>query len=100
MTHGVIMTVAGSVSAYDQIHAAALMLTGGMLDGLLLHIGRETKDGFQITEVWESKEQCERCNHEIVWPLVAEVFAHTPAEPVIEEFDPRGLILAGTRIAR
>lgn len=101
MTYGVITTVAGNVGGYDQIHAAALRLTGGALDGLLLHVARETTGGYEILEVWDTREQCERGNREVLWPLVAQLpEAARPSAPVVEEFDPRGLILNGARVAR
>jgi hypothetical protein len=101
MTYGVVTTVTGSVAGYDQIHAAALRLTGGVLDGLLLHVARETADGYQILEVWDTREQCERGNREVLWPLIAQLPEAAPSgEPVVEEFDPRGLILSGAHLAR
>ena len=99
MTFGVITTIVGEIDAYDRLHRALLQRTGGVLDGMLLHLARQTGDGFQIVEIWETKEQFERCNREIVWPLAAEIAAGLPPDaPVIEEFDPRGLILSGVRI--
>lgn len=101
MTYGVITTVAGSADAYQRIHEAALRRTRGVLDGLLLHVGRETNEGFEVIEVWNTKEQCERCNREILRPLLADTAAEmSPGDTVTQEFEPRGLILTGTRIAR
>ncbi|WP_375426636.1 hypothetical protein [uncultured Friedmanniella sp.] len=101
MTYGVIVRVAGDVADYDQLHEATVERTGGDLGGLLLHIGRATEEGFEIIEVWDTPEQFDRCNREVIWPLMAEIGAPRPAaEPVVVEFTPRGLVLAGTRIVR
>jgi hypothetical protein len=63
-------------------------------DGLLVHIGRATTDGFQALEVWESKEHCDRANTDIVFPLMRELAGDQPppsTEPATETFDVRGL---------
>ena len=99
MHYGVITTVGEEIAHYDRLHAALMERTGDDLTGLLLHIGRETADGFQVIEVWESKDQFERCNAEIIWPLAAELFGPEPsAPPTIEEFEQRGLVLTGRRL--
>jgi hypothetical protein len=49
--YGVITTVPAPVEMYDEIHRRI----GASVDGLLVHIGRATTDGFQTLEVWESK---------------------------------------------
>jgi hypothetical protein len=99
MSYGVITTVRDSIAGYDQLHAALLQRSGDDLTGLLLHIGREIDDGFQVIEVWEAKEQFDRCNAEIIWPLAAELFGPGPAAaPSMEEFAPRGLVLTGSHL--
>lgn len=101
MSYGVITTVVGSVADYDRIHELAVKRTGGVLGGLLLHVGRETENGYQVIEVWDTKEQAEACNREIIWPLITEIAAElASAEPAVKEFAPRGLILSGKQIAR
>ena len=42
---------------YDRIHAALLEIAG---DGLILLVGREVDCGFELFEVWESKEHLDR----------------------------------------
>ena len=66
-----------------------------------MHVGRETRDGFQVTEVWESKELCDRFNAEIVGPALAELSAGSPRRrsPCVEEFEPRGLIVPAAHVA-
>jgi hypothetical protein len=57
----VITTVPAPVEMYDTIHRGV----GATVDGLLVHIGRATTDGFQTMEVWESKEHYDRANTDI-----------------------------------
>ena len=91
--YGVITTVPAPVEMYDGMHAE-LLRRAGFVDGLLVHIGRATTDGFQVLEVWESKEHCDRANTDIVFPLMRELAGDQPPpsmEPVTETFDVRGL---------
>jgi hypothetical protein len=48
--YGVITTVSAPVEMYDTVHAEILRRVG-FIDGLLVHIGRATTDGFQVLEV-------------------------------------------------
>lgn len=95
MTYGITTTITADASVYDTLHRQLLQRTGGVIPGLLVHIGRSVDEGFQVTEVWESKDQFDRCNREVVWPLAAELFGQggpvTPSS--MEEFEPRGLVI-------
>lgn len=56
-----------------------------------------------MIEVWETKDQYDRYNREIVWPLVARLSEGHPApaqEPSTHEFDVRGLVVPQGGIAR
>lgn len=101
MTYGVIVTVAASVDTYDVLHQEMLRQTDGNIDGLLVHIARMTHEGFQVTEVWESKEHFDRCNREFLWPLATMIIGDQPAgaEPAAEEFEVRGLVVPRSQIA-
>ena len=48
--YGVITTVPAPVEMYDGMHAEILRRVGMSFDGLLVHIGRATTDGFQVLE--------------------------------------------------
>lgn len=100
MTYGVIVTVPAPVDTYDALHLALLCQTGGNIEGLLVHIARATPEGFQVIEVWESKEPFDRSNREVLWPLAARILGKQPAgaEPAVDEFDVRGLVVPGSRI--
>jgi hypothetical protein len=91
--YGVINTVAAPVEMYDTLHAEILRRVG-FIDGLLVHIGRATTDGFQVLEVWESKEHYDRSNTDILFPLMRELAGDQPPpspEQATETFDLRGL---------
>jgi hypothetical protein len=78
--YGVITTVPAPVEMYDRMHAELLKRIGTTVDGygLLVHIGRATTDGFQVIGVWESKEQYDRANTDIVFPLMRELAGDQP----------------------
>ncbi|MEU2350033.1 hypothetical protein [Modestobacter sp. NPDC049651] len=85
------------IEQYDMVHAEVARRSAGAVPGLLVHFGRSTATGFQVLEIWETKEQCDRFSNEIVGPVIAEMAAGQPMatqDPVMTEFDPHGLMLA------
>jgi hypothetical protein len=100
MAYGIVMDVPAPIEFYDALHAEIGRRTTGGVDGMLVHVGRQTRDGFQITEIWESKELCDRFNAEIVGPALAELSGRQPApmEPSTVEFEPRGLIVPAAHV--
>lgn len=102
MTYGVVTTVAAPVELYDVVHRRVLDQIGSAVDGLLLHLGRARHDGFEVIEVWNSREDCERFNQQVVWPIMAALSpgaGPVDAAPVIEEFEVRGLLVPQGQIA-
>jgi len=100
MTYGFVMDVPAPIEAYEAMHAEIARRVTGPVEGLLLHVGRATGNGFQIIEVWDSKEQFDRYDAEIVQPVVARMPGGQPAgQPTLEEFEPRGLIVPSARVA-
>jgi len=98
MVYGVITHVAAPIEAYDTVHARFLaQQTDTPVDSLLVHIGCPEGDGFQVIEVWESKEKFDQFNRDVVAPMVAEAAegAAPDAAPRIEEFEVRGLVVPG-----
>ena len=95
MTYGVVINATAPIEMYDAVHRDVVAQLGSEVQGLLLHVARHTTDGFQVIEVWESKEQYERYNSEVVTPTIARLsegrFA-APEQPS-EEFEPRGLVI-------
>lgn len=100
MTYGVVIDVPAPVAMYNALHAELNRRTTAPLEGFLCHIGRPTATGFQIIEVWESKEQCDRYNAELVVPAMRDLFGDQvpPQEPAAEEFEPLGLVLPGAAV--
>jgi hypothetical protein len=98
--YGVITTVPAPVEMYDGMHAE-IHRRVGFVDGLLVHIGRATTDGFQVLEVGESKEHYDRANTDILFPLMRELAGDQPppsTEPPTETFDVRGLVMPSGNI--
>jgi quinol monooxygenase YgiN len=96
MTIAIRTRVAADAEWYDAVHAQILKRSDGHAEGLLVHVGLATADGFEILEVWESAAACEHYNQTVVAPLVAELSAgHVGEQPEMttEELEPRGLVL-------
>ena len=100
MAYAFVLDVPAPIEFYDALHAEIGRRTVGNPDGLLVHVGRETRGGFQITEIWESKELCDRYNAEVVDPALALLSGGQapPGEPAMEEFEPRGLIVPAVHV--
>jgi hypothetical protein len=100
MTYGVIVTMPCPIEMYDSLHQALIEQTSGNIDGMLFHVGRAVPEGFEVIEVWESKEQSDRYNSEIIWPLTARVWQGQPmgGEPRMEEFEVRGVVIPQANI--
>ncbi len=100
MAFGFVMDVPAPAELYDALHAEVLRRSSGAVDGLLLHIGRATHDGFQVTEVWETREQCDRFTEDVVQPALAELTQGRPSPPAPprEEFEPRGLVVPSAQL--
>ena len=101
MTYGFVMDVPAPIQFYDALHAELARRTSGEVEGLLLHVARPTQAGFQVTEVWESKELCDRYTAELVDPVIAELSdgRPMPMAPALEEFEPRGLVVPAARVS-
>jgi hypothetical protein len=96
MTYGIVFDITAPVELYDQMHQELLSRAGTSIEGLLVHIGRPTSTGFQIIEVWDSKDRLDHYNRTLVWPMMAELGVTGPAgmpPQAEEEFEVRGLLL-------
>jgi len=101
MTYGVIYHVPAPVQMYDQLHGELLRTTTAPVEGLLLHIGRPTDTGFEVIEVWESREQHDYYNRELVGPVLARLAGDQPPPeaPGPDEFEVRGLVIPSAGLA-
>src|ERR1700712_1729166 len=100
MAYGFIMDVPAPVEAYEAMHAEIGRRVTGSLEGLIFHVGRATDRGFQIIEMWDSKEHYQHYDAEFVQPVLAEFSGGRPmGEPAMEEFEPRGLIVPSAQVA-
>jgi hypothetical protein len=100
MPYGFVQDVPLPIEAYVAMHAEIGRRAAGRVEGLLFHVARATGAGFQIIEVWDSKEQFQRYDAEIIRPVVAEMSGgQTPPEPATEEFEPLGLIVPSAQVA-
>jgi hypothetical protein len=88
------ITVPAPIEAYDDLHHALISVTGGEVDGMLLHLGRQTETGYEVTEVWRSKEAFDRFAAEVLGPVLADLSGGAPPPPImVEPFDLRGLLI-------
>jgi len=90
MAHGVIVSVPAPIDMYRAVTSQVTEQIGDTAPpGLLVHIARETADGFQVIEVWESKRQCEDFANTVLAPIVDRVSkGQAPSRnDVGEEFD-------------
>src|SRR3954463_8214206 len=101
MTYAFVTDVPAPIEFYDALHAEIVRRTVGEPEGLLVHLGRETRGGFQIIEVWESKELFERYNAEVIEPAVVHLSGEQAPEraPETVEFEPRGLVVPAAHVA-
>jgi hypothetical protein len=97
MTYSLRFRVPLPIAAYDGLHAV-IRETPGAQDGLTVHLGWETPDGFEIIEVWESRAAYDRFVHD-VWPQITDRLGQGPIPaPQGEEFDLRGLVVTPTEL--
>jgi hypothetical protein len=95
--YGVVTTVAAPVEIYDRMHAELIKRAGSFVGdlGLLVHVGRATADGFEMFQVFESKEHYVRAM-EISASLQRELTGDLPqpsTEQTTEVFDVRGIVI-------
>ena len=98
--YAILSRVPAPAEMYDALHAEVLRRGEGKGDGLLVHVARATDDGFEILEVWESREHFERFNRDVVGPVMADLAPGPPPAPGqgYVEFEVRGLVLPSAGI--
>lgn len=94
--YGVTSLMRAPVETYQGMHAELIKRAGTAIDGLLVHIGRAHPDGFEVLEIWESEEQYDRANVEIVFPLMRELLGDAHDSSMVPQttvLDVRGLVI-------
>jgi hypothetical protein len=95
------MDVTAPVEMYDAMHRGLLQTDVTGLGGMLAHLARPTRTGFQVIEVWESREPYLRYTDELVVPAMTRLLGDGPPPTMeTEEFEVRGLVLPRGGIAR
>ena len=97
MAYGQVVRVGVPIEAYQALHKEITGLQGtSPPDGAILHLARATEDGFEVIDVWESKEQADAFNRDVVGPATAKVGAGASGpEPQVIEFEPATIITYG-----
>jgi hypothetical protein len=97
MTYGVITRIPAPIEAYDA-SSAEIVRAEGVLDpaGLILHVARATDGGFELLEVWESKQHSDAFNDAVVRPALVRLGVGMSADgpvPEVVEFDASRVIV-------
>jgi hypothetical protein len=95
--YGVVTAVPAPVEIYDRMHAELIKRASTSLagTGLLVHVGRATADGFELFQVFESKEHYDRAM-DISASLMRELAGDLPqpsTEQSTEVFEVRGIVI-------
>jgi hypothetical protein len=91
MTYAFTARVPLPIEVYEASHAEILRSAGEAgADGLILHMARVLPDGFEVLEIWQSREQADRFNREVVGPALERIGVPADApQPELTEFEPR-----------
>ncbi|MFL6134954.1 MAG: hypothetical protein ACJ72A_19275 [Nocardioidaceae bacterium] len=94
--YGYTTHVPAPIEAYKAVHQAVLEVVaedGGDSEGLVVHLAYATDRGFDLTEVWQSKQQFDAFNRDVFPKAMARAGVPTDGpEPELVEFDPVGVI--------
>jgi hypothetical protein len=80
---------------YPTVHKAVtdIIQEHGGGEGLILHVAYPTEEGFDVVEVWESREHAERFDTTVLTLALQRAGAEDRPAPVREEFDPLGVMV-------
>ena len=93
--YGYTTHVPAPIEAYQAVHQAVLEVVAedGGADGLIVHLAYATDQGFDLTEVWESKEQFDAFNRDVFPKAMARAGVPMDGpEPELMEFDPVSVV--------
>lgn len=94
--YGITTHVSAPSDTYHAVHRAVMSVAEeqGAGEGLVLHLAYATDDGFDILEVWESREYADAFNATVMPAAMERAGLPTDgAEPRVEEFDPIGVLV-------
>jgi hypothetical protein len=65
--YGYTMHIPAPIEVYQAMHRAVLEVVDaeGGVEGLVVHLAYPTESGFDLTEVWESKEELDTFNRDV-----------------------------------
>jgi len=92
--YGYVLQINEPIEAYNALHKEVMDLVGSNDPaGLLVHLAYATDRGYQIVEVWESKDQADAFNRDIVSQAYTRlgIPMDGPA-PDVTEFEPADVI--------
>ena len=81
------------IEAYDAMHAAIKAEADPSGEGLLVHICRVIPQGFEIIEVWESKEHFNTFMQNTLPRALSKLPAAAGPLPELNEFELRGFLV-------
>ena len=70
MQYGFMQTIPLPDETYEEVHAQVTAAAGERVPGLYVHFARSTPNGYQLVEVWESKQHYDRFFEQVVNALV------------------------------
>ena len=90
MTYAFTVRVPLPIEVYDASHAEIMNGAGEQgADGLIVQMARSLPDGFEVLEIWQSREHADRFNREVVGPALERLGVADSPEPETTEFEPR-----------
>lgn len=97
--YGYILSTEQPIEAYHRLHQTILDLTGpDDQRGLLVHIAYPTERGYDMIEVWESKDDLDAFNREVVGPAFQRLGIPMDGPPPgLTEFEPVDLLTPRSR---
>jgi len=102
MAHGIIARVPAPIDMYRAVNAAITARIGDSVPaGLLVHIARETPEGFEVFEVWDSKQHCDEFQDTVLAPVIEQVSAGQAPQrsDVTEEFAVENFFVGAAAVA-
>ena len=97
--YGYMMRAQEPIEAYNALHKEVVDIVGtNEPDGLLVHVAYASDAGYDVVEVWESKDQADAFNRDIVGQAFQRLgMTMDGSPPDLTEFDPVQVITPRVR---